>query len=265
MPRRTWFARNWAWCVPAALLLTGAWIWILFRPTLRPGYIEDDKKEATEAIAQFHSRVMAGQFDQIYKDADVTLKSTQSKEALLQGMQATRNKYGVFQQVTFSQLNVIIGNPVQVRAVYNSTYEKGDTTELFTFLRRGNKLKLSYYSISPGAVKPEDRSANLAAAKKAADQVYLHVAAQDYGKIWDEADDDFKKSATREQMVAVISQRNQQLGACSPPELADNDFADNDKGHFVGLIYHRKCEHGDINERLAWRITDGKALLRGYH
>src|SRR5690242_19529035 len=80
----TWFARNWAWCVPAGLLLTIVWAWVMFRPTIHPGYFEDDQKEATEAIAQFHSRIIASQFDQIYRDADASLKGAQSKESLLE-------------------------------------------------------------------------------------------------------------------------------------------------------------------------------------
>jgi cytoskeletal protein RodZ len=265
LPPRSWFSRNWKWCVPAGLLLTAAWVWLVFRPSFRAGYFEEDKKEAAEAISQLHSRVSAGQFDQIYRDADSSLKDTQSKNALIQAMQGTRNKYGAFRWVTFSELNVIMGNPVQVRAVYNSTYEKGDTTELFTFVRRGNSLKLAYYSISPGTAKPEDRAANVAAAKKAAEELYAHVAAQDYGAIWDQANDEFKKSASRENLIDVLRQRYQKLGVCGPPSLVDLDFSDNDRGHFVGLVYQRKCEHGNLNERLAWQIVDGKALLRGYH
>jgi hypothetical protein len=251
--------------VPAGLLLTAGLVWLLFRPPFHAGYVEEDKKEAAEAIAQLHSRISAGQFDQIYHDADAGLKAHQSKEATVQAMQATRNKYGEFREATVSQLNVIPGNPVQVRAVYNSRYEKGETTEMFTFVRRGESLGLSFYSISPGTVKPEESAANLAAARKAADELYAHVAAQDYGAIWDQAYDDLKKSASREKLIQVLSQRNQQLGVCSPPVLADSDFSDNENGHFVGLIYHRKCEHGEIDERLAWKIVDGKALLRGYH
>jgi hypothetical protein len=262
---RPWIARNWKWCVPAGLLLTIAVAWVLFRPSFHAGYVEDDKKEAGEAIAQLHSRISAGQFDLVYKDADPTLKNSQSRDALIHTMQASRDKYGGFRQETFKELNVMMGNPVQVRAVLNSTFEKGDVTELFTFVRRGNGLKLTFYSISPGTVKPADNAANLAAAKKAADELYAHVAGQDYGAIWDQANDDLKKSASREQLIAVLSKRNQKLGACSAPVLADTDSSDNDGGHFVGLIYRRKCEHGEINERLAWKIVDGKAVLRGYH
>src|SRR6202140_1286751 len=262
---RPWITRNWKWCVPAGLLLTIAVAWVLFRPSFHAGYVEDDKKEAGEAIAQLHSRIGAGQFDLIYKDADPSLKNSQSKDALIHAMQASRDKYGGFRQETFKEVNVIMSSPVQVRAVYNSTFEKGDVTEMFTFVRHGDSLKLSFYSISPGTVRPEDTSANLAVAKKAAEELYAHVAAQDYGAIWDQANDDLKKSASRERLVEPLKQRNQEIGACSAPKLVNTDSSDNESGHFVGLIYRRKCEHGEINERLAWKIVDGKARLRGYH
>jgi hypothetical protein len=68
-------------------------------------------------------------------------------------MQATRARFGEFRQVTDSEMNVIVHAPVEIRAAYNSKFEKGDATELFVFLRRGNQIKLAMYQISPGTTK----------------------------------------------------------------------------------------------------------------
>jgi hypothetical protein len=264
---RTWLARNWKWCLPVAILLTIGWVW-LPRPRLEVhlGYFEQDKRETEQAIAQLHARLGARQFDQIYRDADPMMKNAQSKEALIRAMQETRDKYGEFRQVTNSQMNVIVGNPVQVRAVYNSTFERGKATEMITFIRHGDSLNLAYYSVSAGSVRPTAiNSDKVSIATNAAEELYKHVSAREYGAIWDEAHDDLKNSASREQMIASLQQRNQELGACNVPQLINTDLVDNNEGNFVGLIYRRKCDHGEINERLAWKIVDGKALLRGYH
>ena len=102
-------------------------------------------------------------------------------------------------------------------------------------------------------------------AQKAADEFYRRVSAEEYGAIWDAAHDDLKHSASRDQMVSAMQQLNQKLGVCSAPTLLDTDYGNKDGERFVGLAYNRKCERGELNERLAWKIVDGKALLRGYH
>jgi hypothetical protein len=46
-------------------------------------------------------------------------------------------------------------SPVEVRSVYNTTFEKGEATEMITFVRRGDKLKLAGFNISPGTRRPK--------------------------------------------------------------------------------------------------------------
>jgi hypothetical protein len=119
---------------------------------------------------------------------------------------------------------------------------------------------------SVGGTKPTIGSqTDLEAARNAADEFYRRVSAKEYGAIWDAAHDDLKHSASRDQMISAMQQLNQKLGVCSAPTLANTDYANKDGGRFVGLVYSRKCEYGEVNERLAWKIVDGKALLRGYH
>jgi hypothetical protein len=102
-------------------------------------------------------------------------------------------------------------------------------------------------------------------AGKAADEFYRRVSVEDYGAIWDAAHDDLRNAATRDQMISLMRQVYQKLGTCRAPKLIDTDYATKDGDRFVGLIYSHECEHATINERLAWKIVDGKAMLRGYH
>jgi hypothetical protein len=77
-----------------------------------------------KAVDHFHALLSAGRFDEIFDDADPTFRS-QSRQKLIGAMQETYAHYGSFEHVTFSQLNVIIGAPIQIRAVYNSTFARG--------------------------------------------------------------------------------------------------------------------------------------------
>ena len=120
---------------------------------MRPGYIEDDKREALSAIESFHSRLSSGQYAAIYDASDPALQQTGSREQLIAAMQATKARFGEFRQVTDSEINVIVRAPVEIRAAYNSKFEKGEATELFLFLRRGDQIKLAMYQISAGTTK----------------------------------------------------------------------------------------------------------------
>jgi hypothetical protein len=120
----------------------------------RPGYVEDDKKATVQAIEAFHQRLSAAQFEDIYREAHQAFRDTGSREQLLSAMRATHDRFGAFQRVTSSQLNVFVGAPVQIRAVYNTNYEKGDATEQFTFLRDDGHVRLALYSPSLGSVRP---------------------------------------------------------------------------------------------------------------
>ena len=121
--------------------------------SVRPGYIEDDKREALQAINNFHARLNSGQYAAIYDASDPALQQTGSREQLIAAMQATRAHFGEFRQVTDSEMNVIVRAPVEIRAAYNSKFEKGNVTEVFLFLRRGDQIKLAMYQISPGTTK----------------------------------------------------------------------------------------------------------------
>ena len=136
--------------VVLGIALSGFHLW------MRSGTEEEEKIGAMRAVDQIHARLSAGRFGEIFDDADPAFRS-QSREKLIGAMQETYAHYGSFERVTFSQLNVIIGAPIQIRAVYNSTFAKGETTELFTFVDREGEIRLVQYQISPGTVRPAKR------------------------------------------------------------------------------------------------------------
>ena len=120
------------------------------------GYKAQDQKAAEKAIAQFHARLNSGDFEHTYVDADDAMKRAGSKDQLLAAMRQTQEKFGAFQGAAYSKINVIVRAPVEVRAVYNSRFQRGDATELFGFVKREDTLRLAYYNISPGTARPRD-------------------------------------------------------------------------------------------------------------
>lgn len=140
--------------VLAGIIFVGGVFTILGAISVRPGYIADDKAMTEQAIKQFHDRLSAGQYESIYQDADVSLKQSFTQEHTIASMKDVRDRFGSVKTVTFSKLNVIVGAPVQIRAVYNTTYEKGKVTEAFTFIKQGDTVRLAHYQVFPGTVKP---------------------------------------------------------------------------------------------------------------
>jgi len=89
----------------------------------------------------------AGDVDRIYKGASEPFRKSQDKDTRARELQATRSRFGKFERVESSELKVILGSPVQIRAVCKSTFEKGNATELFVFVKDQVEVRLASYQI----------------------------------------------------------------------------------------------------------------------
>ena len=125
------------------------------------GYIERDKAETAKLIEQFHTRMNTGQFDLIYDDASLYLRRSATRETLTGAMRKAKDDYGAFERVQSSQISVVKESDIEIRAVYNSSFEKGDATEWFIFSIEGRNLRLRFYDVqrvhfpSPKAISLE--------------------------------------------------------------------------------------------------------------
>lgn len=134
------------------LACAGASVYACIR--VRPGYIDEDKALTMKAIEQLHERLNLGRFDEIYGNTSEAYRSARKRDDALVAMKLTRVQFGAFQDATHTEINVIVGAPVQIRAVYNSTFEKGAATELFVFLKEDRGPRLAEYQVYPGTVVP---------------------------------------------------------------------------------------------------------------
>lgn len=148
-----WLVKYVPWSIVMLLLLFVA---SSCSTNVKPGYIEEDKKACEAAIDLFHSRFNAENYEAIYDDAHTEFQKSMDRDALLAVMRETRNQFGPFKRVNDMMVNVIVGTPVQVRAVYVSEFENVDATELFLFVKEGDSLKLAMYRPSEGAVSLEN-------------------------------------------------------------------------------------------------------------
>jgi hypothetical protein len=138
-------------------MFVGAFAVMVSCVSVKPGYAADDKLATARAIEEFHARFNARQSDRIYRDAHELFRQSQTKEDLAKNLNDTQNIFGAFKKATSSELNVIPASPIQIRAVYNSTFEKGNATELFVFVKQSDTVQLAQYQIFPGTVRPSAR------------------------------------------------------------------------------------------------------------
>lgn len=122
--------------------------------SVKPGYFADDRKVAERAVIVFHSRLSDEKYEEIYGQMAEVLRQSSDKSDLISSMKQTHDTFGAFKGTEQAGANVIMGNPREVRLVYNTKYAKGDATEQFTWLVDGNEAKLLLYKVSPGTVKP---------------------------------------------------------------------------------------------------------------
>jgi hypothetical protein len=141
----------------AGILLSAAIL--VSRTHVHFGYIDEDKREAQSAIDQMHSRLAAGEYEGIFDDLDTTLQETASREALIDGIRKTNERWGAVKRVTHRSINVLADRaPVEVRVVYNTSFEKGDATEFLILVRRGEKLRIAFYRVYQGTTVPKEFS-----------------------------------------------------------------------------------------------------------
>lgn len=153
-----WVRRHWKAIV--CLIVVGILLSLVpIRFGVHFGYIERDKSETIRLIEQFHARMNAGQIDQVYDDASLALQRSESREAVIGTMRKALDNTGAFESVKSSKIDVVMGAPVEIRAVYNSRFEKGDATEWFVFVIEGSDIRLrTYYVDRVRSPSPEEIS-----------------------------------------------------------------------------------------------------------
>jgi Protein of unknown function (DUF4019) len=91
------------------------------------------------------------------------------------------------------------------------------------------------------------------------------MAAQQFDQIYSAASDDFKKAATQQDFVNLLSAVERKLGAMRGTEESGWRVMQSLSGSTITLGFKTQFERGAGDETFIFRVKDGKALLLGYH
>jgi hypothetical protein len=108
-------------------------------------------------MVRFHELYNASKFAEIYGLLDDSVRQSVNKEAFVSMLQQVSAKWGKVLDSKLSEGRVYPGNPVQVRAIYNVTYEKGQGQGWFTSNIRGNDARLVEYTNGEGFDHPSPK------------------------------------------------------------------------------------------------------------
>jgi len=121
-------------------------------------FIEENRINLVEIIEKeiyrIHLLFNQGNYTEIIRNAYPEFSRRQSKENLEQIFQSTKNEFGVFNSIMKKWINPITGS--DIRAIYNSSYDKSNATELFMFVKYNGSYKLFQYRIFEGLKSPKD-------------------------------------------------------------------------------------------------------------
>jgi hypothetical protein len=120
---------------------------------IKPEFVADDRQLAEQEIEKLHRRFNLGDFNAIYNHEAMGLKQAISKKDFLSFLNNVHREFGNFKSIIDKRINVVLGNPVQLRAVCNSQFDTGVLTEMFIFLKDGDQIQLAQYNIAKGPAK----------------------------------------------------------------------------------------------------------------
>ena len=127
---------------------------------VKPGNRDEDKKLTVEEIEKFHSLFNSNDFETIYTTSSRQFQKAITKAEMNKLLKSEHDDVGVFKRIIDKRINVIIGAPVQVRAVYLSEYSNADVTEMFIYVKEEDGLKLLFINPTKGRSKLPDLENN---------------------------------------------------------------------------------------------------------
>ncbi|HKP36822.1 MAG TPA: hypothetical protein VJT71_08180 [Pyrinomonadaceae bacterium] len=107
-----------------------------------------EQAKAEKAVSQFHNRYNERKFDEIYSQLDK--QANQSNEEFMFASTEIFSQWGKLQATRLDEARVIHSTPLQVKMIYNSTFEKGNAQEWFTWTVHGDDVRLFAYNVTPG-------------------------------------------------------------------------------------------------------------------
>ena len=128
--------------ITLVLLLAGCTV------NVKPIYNDKEQAKAEAAVIIFHNLHNERRFEEIFAGLDKQL--AQSKEEFTTAATEAFNQWGKLQTARLDQAQVFPSNPIQVKMLYKSTFEKGNAQEWFTWNIYGDDVRLFDYRVTAG-------------------------------------------------------------------------------------------------------------------
>ena len=101
-------------------------------------------------------------------------------------------------------------------------------------------------------------------AERAVDVFHLRLDSEHYSEIYAQADEDFKKASSQEELEKLVRAVHQKLGKVLAANQVGYLVNVNSNGTYVTLTYDTAFVEGKAMEQFVWRLRDHRAALYNY-
>ena len=116
-------------------------------------------------------------------------------------------------------------------------------------------LTISCSSIMKGKELAEPAVANF----------HAQFNAEKYSEIYDQADDEFKKSVNEKEWIELLEAVHRKLGTVTKSDSESWNVNTTTSGTFATVTYDVEFSEGKGTEKFVFHVTDEKALLYNYN
>ena len=102
-------------------------------------------------------------------------------------------------------------------------------------------------------------------AKRGVANFRARAAQTSFSEIYWRAAPEFRRSATEEEFVRVMTALDRKLGPWESAAEPGWNVTRGTAGQVVNLTYQSQFAKGAVSERFTWRIENGEPVLLGYH
>jgi hypothetical protein len=114
--------------------------------------ITEGRRSANELVRRFHQMLNGGNYEQIAQEADQVLLQEGHHDELVALLGAVHTKLGNASTESLTNMSVNSGTDgTFVATEYKTTFAHGSAVETFTWIKRGNTLKLYGYNVQSNA------------------------------------------------------------------------------------------------------------------
>jgi hypothetical protein len=102
-------------------------------------------------------------------------------------------------------------------------------------------------------------------AERAVDVFHSQLDSERYSEMYAQADEDFKKASSHEDLEKLLRAVHQKLGKVEAAHQTSWVVNVSSDGPFVTLTYNTDFVDGKATEQFVWHVRDGRAALFNYN